>query len=181
MFVTITTINKEILVNIFLSEKFNGGSIVIPLVFTAYIISQIAILIHKPLEFKNNTIYMMYAMLIASIINIVFNILLIPKFNYIGASFSMIIGQLSYVILVYLKIKNIIRIEIMPWKIIFKNIVLISIILITFSMIDDNYKTYLFLLVFSLIYFLIFVKINILYVEKTLKIKKEINKGDNFE
>ncbi|AGB42260.1 membrane protein involved in the export of O-antigen and teichoic acid [Halobacteroides halobius DSM 5150] len=102
----------------FLGSQFRKGHIIMPVVIGGIIIWQMGMYFHKPLEFVEKTKVMFKLGLITAIINILLNILLIPKFGYIAAAYTTLISFIFYAIIAAVIGKKIIN-----WKINWKKII----------------------------------------------------------
>nr|WP_315149752.1 oligosaccharide flippase family protein [uncultured Flavobacterium sp.] len=72
--------------------------LILPILFGAFI-WQLAMLVHKPLEFELKTKTMLFFSFIALVINVVLNFLFIPKFGIVFASYSTLVCALVYLLL----------------------------------------------------------------------------------
>ena len=72
--------------------------LILPIIFGAFI-WQLAMLVHKPLEFELKTKTMLLFSVIALLINVVLNIIFIPKYGIIFASYTTIVSALVYLML----------------------------------------------------------------------------------
>jgi len=78
--------------------------LVLPILFGAFI-WQLAMLVHKPLEFELKTKTMLLFSVIALLINVVLNIIFIPKYGIVFASYSTLVCALVYLLLTVFNIR----------------------------------------------------------------------------
>lgn len=76
-------------------------SLIIPLIISVFM-WQIAMLVHKPMELKKQTIRMLIAVALSLFVNIVINILYIPSFGILFAAYSSIVSSLVYILSIML-------------------------------------------------------------------------------
>ncbi len=69
-----------------------------PIVIGAFI-WQLAMLVHKPLEFELKTKVMLLFSTVALVVNIVLNFMFIPKYGIVFASYSTVLSALVYLLL----------------------------------------------------------------------------------
>jgi O-antigen/teichoic acid export membrane protein len=95
----------ERIVGIVVTEQ--SLELVLPILFGAFI-WQLAMLVHKPLEFELKTKMMLLFSTIALLVNIVLNIIFIPKYGIVFASYSTLICALIYLLLTvfFIAIRN---------------------------------------------------------------------------
>jgi len=72
--------------------------LVMPIIFGAFL-WQLAMLAHKPLEFELKTKTMLLFSIIALFVNVVLNIVFIPKYGFVFASYSTLVCALVYLLL----------------------------------------------------------------------------------
>lgn len=73
--------------------------LVMPIVIGAFI-WQLAMLVHKPLEFEFKTKVMLVFCIVALVVNIVLNFMFIPKYGIVFASYSTVLSALVYLLLI---------------------------------------------------------------------------------
>jgi O-antigen/teichoic acid export membrane protein len=66
-------------------------------IFIGSFLWQMAMLFHKPMELKQQTKQMLFAVLIALATNITGNILLIPTYGAVAAAYTTILGSVVYI------------------------------------------------------------------------------------
>lgn len=126
---TIVLINlfSQDIVNIFLGAEFRKGHIILPIVIGGIVVWQLSTYTHKPLEFAGRTIVMMWACIFCAVVNIILNIIFIPKFGYVIAAYTTVISYILYNIIVTLIGRKILR-----WNIVYtrfiKNVLALIII-----------------------------------------------------
>ena len=72
--------------------------LILPIIFGAFV-WQLAMLVHKPLEFQLKTKTMLLFIITALVVNIVLNIVFIPKYGIVFASYTTLISALIYLLL----------------------------------------------------------------------------------
>jgi O-antigen/teichoic acid export membrane protein len=72
--------------------------LILPIIFGAFI-WQLAVLVHKPLEFELRTKTMLLFSIIALLVNVVLNIVFIPKYGIVFASYTTFVSALVYLLL----------------------------------------------------------------------------------
>ena len=175
LLVALTFMNKDLITVVFLDEKFKEGNVVMPLILVGFIIWQLGMFFHKPIEFKENTKKMVIAMLIACGINIMLNLIFIPKLSYIGAAISSIIGYSTYSFIVFKWGNKIVSYQFMNKQSMLKNIILFIATFIIIIIVDNlNLKVDMIILnIFtSLFYLLLYVKINLKRLIRLLEVIK---------
>ncbi len=93
----------ERIVGITVSKK--SVELVLPIVFGAFI-WQLAMLVHKPLEFELKTKVMLLFSIIALVVNIGLNFMFIPKYGIVFASYSTVLSALVYLLLIVFFIRH---------------------------------------------------------------------------
>ena len=73
-------------------------ALVLPILFGAFI-WQLAMLVHKPLEFQLKTKTMLLFSVLALVVNIVLNIVFIPSYGIVFASYSTLVSAFVYLLL----------------------------------------------------------------------------------
>lgn len=86
----------ERIVGIMVTEQ--ALALVLPILFGAFI-WQLAMLVHKPLEFQLKTKIMLLFSAIALLVNIVLNIVFIPSYGIVFASYSTLASAIVYLLL----------------------------------------------------------------------------------
>ncbi|TDD98377.1 oligosaccharide flippase family protein [Flavobacterium cellulosilyticum] len=78
-------------------------NLVFPIIIGAFV-WQLAMLVHKPLEFEFKTKKMLLFSIIALVINLVLNFIFIPKYGIVFAAYSTFLSALVYLILIVIAI-----------------------------------------------------------------------------
>ncbi len=86
----------EKIVGIIVTEQ--SLQLVFPVLFGAFI-WQLAMLVHKPLEFQLRTKTMLFFCMIALFVNVFLNIIFIPKYGIVFASYTTLVSALVYLLL----------------------------------------------------------------------------------
>ncbi len=106
-------LSKEIS-DIFLGYAYRKGHLIISIVLLGLLVWNFAMFGHKGMEYRKKTKIMFIYVMACAIINVIFNILLIPRYGYIGATIATLIGFISYPILIYFGTKGDIKWN-LPW------------------------------------------------------------------
>ncbi|MEH7544834.1 oligosaccharide flippase family protein [Neobacillus vireti] len=110
--------NRSFIVEILLGSKFQEGSIIVPITLVGIFIWNFAMYGHKGHEITGKTKTMMLYVFLSVIINITLNLLLIPRYGYIGAAVGTLLANASYPILIYYSSSRTIK-WIIPWNYLF--------------------------------------------------------------
>lgn len=108
--------HKEV-ASLFLGYDFIEGSIIIPILFCALLVWNAGLFGHKGLEILGKTKLMFYIVCFSAVLNIVLNLILIPKLSYVGSALSALLSMLAYPLIVYFISKKYIK-----WIINFKSL-----------------------------------------------------------
>lgn len=138
---------------LFLGPEFREGHKIMPVVVFGIIFWQLGTYAHKPLEFAEKTKLMMYCCLVSAALNIILNIIFLPKLGYVAAAYTTVISYLFYNLLV-----TIAGLKIVHWKvniqILARNFILtmfgISVIWFLRQMLETR-TTYLISVLFSIL------------------------------
>lgn len=95
----------------FLGSDFREGHVIMPIVTAGYIVFQLSMYTHKPLEFREKTVSMLIISVAAVLVNFASNIYLVPKFGYIASAYVTLVSYLFYNVVVSYVGKKIV-----PWK-----------------------------------------------------------------
>ncbi|HDP98014.1 MAG TPA: hypothetical protein ENN22_02385 [bacterium] len=167
----------EQMLKIFSSAKFVAGARVLPLIAIGVFLNGVCQYVLKGFELHKRSLNVAKLALIAGIINVGLNIILIPRFGYIGAGISMASAYTVYFMLsVYL-----VRAEmawIPPYRSIFNNLIS-AIILTSFLMISTKFIDHQLLIIFLIIPIGILIYYFSLLALNEIK-KQEIDQGLKF-
>ncbi len=106
------------LVNIFLGQQFHEGYKILPVLYLSLLVWNAGLFGHKGFEILSKTKVMMMLVVCSAIINVILNLLVIPKYGYLGAAYASLLSMMTYPVSVYfLSKKNI------PWKINFLSVI----------------------------------------------------------
>ncbi|MEH7299385.1 oligosaccharide flippase family protein [Neobacillus drentensis] len=109
------------LVTILLDVDYREGYLIIPITLVGYLFWNYSMYGHKGFEVQGKTRLMLILVIISCLINVISNIVLIPKLGYLGSAFASTIALTSYPCFVfYFSLKNI------KWVIPYKFIVKLS-------------------------------------------------------
>ena len=87
----LTLLSKELLIILSTQQIAEEGYLIIPIIALSTIFYGIYVIFSQILFFKNKTKFTAIVWLLASIINIVLNIIIIPYYGIIGAAFTMLV------------------------------------------------------------------------------------------
>ncbi|TGA99823.1 hypothetical protein E4665_02420 [Sporolactobacillus shoreae] len=163
----------------FLGGVYSEGSKVIPLLFGGIFLWNLALFGHKGFELLKETKIMFLFVLFCAFLNIILNLLLVPRFGYIGSSVATLISMGIYPLLVLIVSKRTILEWQLDWKSIYKIAVssgvagIFAIILKLFPF-NGHYFIELFIggLIGLFIYFYMIIKLKVVDVD----IQEYINK-----
>ncbi len=82
----------------FLGVEFRSGHIVMPIVIAGVVTWQLGMYAHKPLEFSERTKLMFILSLAVAVLNLVLNIIFVPKFGYLAAAYTTLVSFIVYTI-----------------------------------------------------------------------------------
>lgn len=105
--------SKEIS-DVFLGFEYRKGHMIISIVLLGLLVWNFAMFGHKGMEYRKKTNTMFVFVLLCAVINIIFNIILIPHYGYMGATIATLIGFISYPIFIYFGTKGDIKWN-LPW------------------------------------------------------------------
>lgn len=156
---------NKFVVQLFLNEKYCGNVLLLLLLFIGNILYGVYYLISSEYYINQNTTVLAKGVVLAGIINIIFNIILIPIVGILGAAISTI---LSYIILAYITYKKQKLMKISLNKImIIKNLSLLFIVYVISNTIES--KGFILLLTMLVGYLALFLLWNLSYIKKILK------------
>ncbi len=107
----LVAMSSEQLSGILLDDRYHGGHNIIAIIAISILLWQMAMLVHKGLEVKEKTNTMLIGVLLATVSNILLNIVLIPKQGYQGAAIATLLSFLIYLIFAFL-----IAEKYVPWR-----------------------------------------------------------------
>lgn len=84
------------LANWFLGSEFRSGHVVMPIVLAGVVIWNMSMYLHKPLEFAEQTLTMMFLGLAAAALNFVLNIIFVPSRGYVAAAWTTVVSYGMY-------------------------------------------------------------------------------------
>lgn len=100
LYLAISLFSKEI-VMILLNVRFHECYKIVPIFLLSIIFSELTGIFHLKFIFKNKTIWFPITLLLASVLNIVMNLVLIPYYNIYGASLSRTLSELFVLFITY--------------------------------------------------------------------------------
>lgn len=123
-------LSEEILL-VFLGEEFYVTNSIFILISFAAVFEAVRIVFGRPFMLKKKTYFFPVLYLSSGMINIILNIILIPRIGINGAAIATIIGYFGYVLIAYLRSRSFFTWEI-PWytflKCIFASIIMVTIL-----------------------------------------------------
>lgn len=160
------TISPE-LINIFLNKSYSAARLIVPSLILGVFFQFIYTFFYDVEYFHKKTKYITISSLGAALINIILNFLLIPRFGYMVAGYTTVVGYMFLALFHYLYMKKVDKRNIYD----IKNILFLSLIMIIFTalnvlFIDNILVRYM---IFLVVFIFLFVKyykdyINILNV-----------------
>lgn len=101
----------------FLGVEFRSGHIIMPIIIAGIVSWQLGMYAHKPLEFAERTKLMFILSLSVAVLNLILNIIFVPKYGYLAAAYTTLVSFITYAI-----ITSIIGQHFLYWKINFRSI-----------------------------------------------------------
>jgi O-antigen/teichoic acid export membrane protein len=112
---------SEEIVKVFLGQPFQGASAFLPWVAGGLFCLGLTQLAIVPFSLVKKTLYLLYFVISACILNIALNLFLIPQFGGLGAAYATLLSYLAYLIITW-AFSNKILPWIFPWHSFFKSI-----------------------------------------------------------
>jgi len=100
LYLAISLFSKEI-VTIILNARFYEAHKVIPIFLLSIIFSELTGIFHLKFIYKNKTIWFSITFILSALLNVSFNLILIPKFSIYGASLAKTLSELFILFLTY--------------------------------------------------------------------------------
>jgi len=113
----VSALGREI-VQVLLGPEFRSGYTVIPWVLGGAAVWGLGMYGHKGLELLEKTRLMFALVAVSAVVNLVLNIVFVPRYGFIAAAISTFVCYLLYPVMVYVVTRRGIRWEI-PWKTVF--------------------------------------------------------------
>lgn len=113
------------LARVLLGPEFREGHIIMPVVLAGFVAWQVGMYTHKPLELHNKTGLMMIVGLAAAGVNVLLNLIAVPRYGYIGAAYTTLFSYFFYAVVI-----GAIGWKYVPWKLPTKALILSSILVI---------------------------------------------------
>lgn len=107
----------------FLGAEFRSGHVIMPAVIAGVVAWQLGMYAHKPLEFSERTGLMFALSLAAAGLNLILNIIFVPRYGYVAAAYTTLVSYLVYAIITSIAGQRILR-----WRIKAKQIVVITLL-----------------------------------------------------
>lgn len=113
--------------------------------------------INKPYELRGNTKYIFFLLLISSIINIILNILMIPRFGINGAAYATFLSYVLYLVISLIKIKGVFPLHIEK-RTVFKSVISASVMGLLLFIANESsiFRTNIFFLLLKIFLGMIF-------------------------
>ena len=108
----LTCIFSRELARWFLGAGFREGHFIMPIVVAGVVFWQLGMYTQKPMEFVKSTRSLVLLCLLAAAINIVSNLILVPKYGYAAAAYTTLGSYAIYFVTSLIKGR-----KILPWKI----------------------------------------------------------------
>ncbi|MFP7470592.1 oligosaccharide flippase family protein [Niallia taxi] len=170
------TIFRADIATLLLGSSYRDGADIIPIILFGFMAWHFSLYGHKVHEIYGKTKQMVSYVVIAVVVNIIFNFLLIPTYGYMGATIATFLGYITYPIAIYISSRKLIT-----WKIPWKSLIRISVAsivtsiityLVTYHMMKLNIVI-LNLIIGFIIYLIVYIAILIVVKEVN---KKEVGK-----
>lgn len=81
-----------------LGVEYRAGHVVMPVVFAGVVAWQVGLYTHKPLEFSKRTMLMFAVVAAVALVNLVANVLIVPRYGYVGAAYTTLASYGLYAI-----------------------------------------------------------------------------------
>jgi len=99
----------------FLGPSFFEGHRIMALVVAGVAFWNLGMYVHKPFEFHERTLTLFTLSLTAAALNLGLNLLLVPRFGYVGAAYATLASYLGYVLAVAVRSRRLLSWSI-PWR-----------------------------------------------------------------
>jgi O-antigen/teichoic acid export membrane protein len=139
-----------------LGKEYWTGIPLIPIIFLSYFFFGIYVILTPGFYIKKKSGFMIIFTGSGAILNIIANIILLPKFNIWGAAIATLISYFTMALTIYVFSNRIYPITI-EWKPILKMILLIGVFVLMFYQLDLNVTVRISLFIFAILYSYFFV------------------------
>lgn len=150
---------SPLLLEILASEKYLSGYIVMPWISLSILLRGVTTYLHYAWQLNKNTMSIFYLNLISAIVNIVINLIFVPKYGFIAAGISTFIAYLTYLVLAYRWSRDILKIDLITKelvKIIYASVFMLVPVSLLLINLESGILTFIYIvLVGSSFYFLI--------------------------
>ncbi len=136
---------------LFLNDRYMTAYIYIPIIAMAVFLGQVAGLLNLGFYQKKKTVSLMWIILASSIINLLFNFLLIPKYGAMGAAWSTLLSFVFNLLLHYFVVKRFYDLMI-EWCIIGKYLVIMIASVVYFIYFTPNINLVFLLLIKAILF-----------------------------
>lgn len=109
--VGLTAVFHQDIADLLLGPEFREGSVVMPVVLAGVLFFNIGTFAHKPFEIAGRTVPMVTFGVLAAVVNLVLNLVLVPRVGYVGAAYATFLSYLLYTVCVGLLGRRI-----YPWR-----------------------------------------------------------------
>lgn len=101
----------DTLSTLLLDQRYQAGSVIIPIIAIGVFLWHLAMLTHKGFEVRDKTRMMLVGVLLATVLNVILNLLLIPKFGYEGAAVATLLSFIAYFLFAMVLVE-----KYLPWR-----------------------------------------------------------------
>ncbi len=126
LLISFTFLFKQDLALLFLGEEFRSGCVILPIVITGFVFWKLGVYTHISLQFAEKTKLMLFLASFVALLNLLLNIIFVPKFGYIAAAYTTLFSYFIYTIITGIKGQSVIK-WLIEWKKLIINFILISI------------------------------------------------------
>ena len=99
----------------FLGPSFFEGHRIMALVVAGVAFWNLGMYVHKPFEFHERTLTLFILSFTAAALNLGLNVLLVPRFGYVGAAYATLASYLGYVLVVAIRGRRLLTWSV-PWR-----------------------------------------------------------------
>lgn len=108
------------------AKNYHESLPIIPIIIIGYVFNSIFAFYGWNIEYEKKNIYLSIAVLTAGLINILLNVIFIPRFGYFAAAYTTTFSYLIMAFMAWLTSKHILKIYCVPLLIIFKPIFIVA-------------------------------------------------------
>ena len=144
------------LIDLFLASKYHESYIIVPPVVVGYIFLGLFLFYNQYITYSKKTTFSSIILLFSGLINIILNVWLIPVLGYQVASYTTLISYFFLFFFSLLVSKFILKMSVIPIKLIVKPFIAFVISILIFIELTDFFKNFLVLLILKSIVLIIF-------------------------